>query len=105
MPIASRPRWSPSGRSLLLAFQSLLASRTSTFISVLLVSTSVLCVVGAERAFVRLAEVVTRLADGSSAVHAVIDIERCPLCPGLMSRSPMLRRLVELQSTTGHGPR
>lgn len=68
--------------------------------SIALVSTSVLFVVGAERAFMRLGDVVVRLADGGSAQTATIDVRRCTRCPALLATSPVLQQLVERSSVT-----
>lgn len=68
--------------------------------SIALVSTSVLFVVGAERAFMRLGDVIVRLADGGSAQTATIDVRRCTRCPALLATSPVLQQLVERSSVT-----
>lgn len=83
-----------------LAWHALRMARTTTGISVLLVSTSVLCVVGADRAFLRLADVVARLADGGDGATATIDIERCRGCEHAWRASPALRRHVVVHSAS-----
>lgn len=83
-----------------LASGALLASRSSTVLSVALVATSVLFVVGAERAFGRLASVVSRLADGGVTYRATIDISRCAHCARIRASSARLQQLVHVTSAT-----
>ncbi|GAB1343278.1 FtsX-like permease family protein [Gemmatimonas sp.] len=83
-----------------LAGEALLASRSSTMLSVALIATSVLLVVGAERAFAGLASVVSRLADGGATYRAIIDINRCAHCARMRASSALLQQLVHVTSTT-----
>lgn len=98
-------RWMPNAVALLrthshLAGEALLVSRSSTMLSVALVATSVLLVVGAERAFARLASVVSRLADGGVTYRATIDISRCAHCARMRASSSILQQLVHVTSAT-----
>jgi hypothetical protein len=83
-----------------LAVDGLSASRSSTAISVLLVATSVLAVVGAERAFGRLADILTRLADGGTMHSATVSIAGCGRCASAFEASATLQRLVSVASIT-----
>ena len=78
-----------------LAWQSLAAARTVSLTSAALVCVSVMCVVGAEQSFDRLARVVETIADGGVEYTAVVDISHCPSCVQIRRHSPLLQRLVD----------
>jgi len=80
-----------------LAWQSLAMARTVSLSSSALVCVSVICVVGAEQSFDRLARVVDIMADGGVEHTNHVDISRCPSCVHVRRQSPLLQQLVEEQ--------
>ena len=80
-----------------LAWQSLAMARTVSLSSSALVCVSVICVVGAEQSFERLARVVEIMADGGVEHTNHVDISRCPSCIHIRRQSPLLQQLVEEQ--------
>lgn len=78
----------------LLAWQALRTARTVGCTSAALVCVSVVCVVGAERSFGRLAQVVEQLADGGMEHTATVDVSRCASCVRLRRESPLLQHTV-----------
>ena len=78
-----------------LARQSLATARTVTGTSAALVCVSVVCVVGAERAFGRLAHVVSVLADGGTEHTATVDVSRCAWCVRVRRGSTRLQSTVD----------
>jgi len=61
------------------------------------VCVSVICVVGAEQSFERLARIVETIADGGVEYTSHVDISRCPSCVHIRRHSPLLQQLVEEQ--------
>ena len=80
-----------------LAWQSLAMARTVSLSSSALVCVSVICVVGAEQSFERLARIVETIADGGVEYTSHVDISRCPSCVHIRRQSPLLQQLVEEQ--------
>jgi hypothetical protein len=80
-----------------LAWQSLAMARTVSLSSSALVCVSVICVVGAEQSFERLAHIVDIMADGGVEHTNHLDISRCPSCVHIRRQSPLLQQLVEEQ--------
>jgi len=80
-----------------LAWQSLAMARTVSLSSSALVCVSVICVVGAEQSFERLAHIVDIMADGGVEHANHVDISRCPSCVHIRRQSPLLQQLVEEQ--------
>ena len=80
-----------------LAWQSLAMARTVSLSSSALVCVSVICVVGAEQSFERLAHIVDTMADGGVEHTNHVDISRCPSCVHIRRQSPLLQQLVEEQ--------
>ncbi len=78
-----------------LAWQALGTARTVTGTSATLVCVSVVCVVGAERSFSRLAHVVESLAQGGAEYTATVDISRCPSCVRMRRDAPSLQHAVD----------
>jgi hypothetical protein len=84
-----------------LAWQSLAMARTVFLTSSALVCVSVMCVVGAEQSFERLANIVEIMADGGVEHTNHVDISRCPSCVHIRRQSPLLQHLVEEQRHAG----
>ena len=80
-----------------LAWQSLAMARSVSLSSSALVCVSVICVVGAEQSFERLAHIVDIMADGGVEHTNHLDISRCPSCIHIRRQSPLLQQLVEEQ--------
>lgn len=83
---------------LVAAVDALRTAHRSTTTIVALVTVSVLVVVGTDHAFLQLADLVARLADGGTRQQAIVVVDHCPRCATAMAASVALPQLVEVSS-------
>ena len=83
-----------------LGVSALATSTTGTATSIALVVTSVACVVGADRAFLSLGQLVQQLADGGNSPAAQLEVTACPKCPAALSSWARLHPQLEQSAVT-----
>jgi hypothetical protein len=83
-----------------LGVSALATSTTGTATSIALVVTSVACVVGADRAFLSLGQLVQQLADGGNSPAAQLEVTACPKCPAALSSWARLHPQLERSAVT-----
>lgn len=83
-----------------LGVSALATSTTGTATSLALVVASVACVVGADRAFQSLGQLVQQLADGGNSPTAQLEVSACPKCQAALSSWATLHPLLERSAVT-----